>query len=258
MPALGRARGRRPAPRRARRRAGRRGRRTGPRPTFWRAARFASAPPERTSAMHTADVGPLRVSRLALGAMLLGDRAPAGEAERMLDAYVDAGGNLVDTADIYGDGASEETLAPWLARRRDEVVVATKVRFEVSDPGGAGPGPRTGCAAPATPACGGWASTSSTSTRSTRRTPTCRSAPRWRRSTGSCGPARCAPWAPRTSPPGSWPGPSRSRSARAGRRSCRCSRSTRSSSARSKWSSSRSAGRPGWPSCPGARSARAS
>src|SRR4029077_6432409 len=45
------------------------------------------------------------------------------------------------TADVYGDGASERTLAPWLARRRAEVGVATKVRFTVSDPGGAGLAP---------------------------------------------------------------------------------------------------------------------
>ena len=52
-----------------------------------------------------------------------------------------AGHNFLDTADVYGDGASEQTLAPWLARRRDEVVVATKVRFTVSDPGGSGLAP---------------------------------------------------------------------------------------------------------------------
>ena len=59
----------------------------------------------------------------------------------MLDAYVAAGHNFLDTADVYGDGTSEQTLAPWLARRRDEVVVATKVRFAVSDPGGSGLAP---------------------------------------------------------------------------------------------------------------------
>ena len=56
----------------------------------------------------------------------------------MLDRFLDAGGTFVDTADTYIDGASEETLRPWLARHRDEVVLATKVRFPVSDPGGQG------------------------------------------------------------------------------------------------------------------------
>jgi aryl-alcohol dehydrogenase-like predicted oxidoreductase len=91
--------------------------------------------------MDLVDLGPLRVTRLALGTMLMGDRTPPDEAHRILDAYVDAGHNLLDTADVYGDGLSERTLAPWLARRRDEVVVATKVRFGVSDPGGAGLAP---------------------------------------------------------------------------------------------------------------------
>jgi aryl-alcohol dehydrogenase-like predicted oxidoreductase len=73
--------------------------------------------------------------------MLMGGATPEDEAHRMLDRFLEAGGNFVDTADVYGDGVSEQVLAPWLARRRDEVVLATKVRFEVSDPGGAGLAP---------------------------------------------------------------------------------------------------------------------
>ena len=91
--------------------------------------------------MERVDLGPLRVSRLCLGTMLMGGRTPPDEAPRLLDAWVAAGHNFLDTADVYGDGASERTLAPWLARRRDEVVVATKVRFGVSDPGGSGLAP---------------------------------------------------------------------------------------------------------------------
>jgi aryl-alcohol dehydrogenase-like predicted oxidoreductase len=91
--------------------------------------------------MDTATLGPLTVSRVALGTMLMGDATPADEAHRMLDRFVDAGGTLIDSADTYGDGESERVLAPWLARRRDDVVVATKVRFAVSDPGGEGLAP---------------------------------------------------------------------------------------------------------------------
>jgi aryl-alcohol dehydrogenase-like predicted oxidoreductase len=91
--------------------------------------------------MDNATLGPLTVSRLALGTMLMGRATPADEAHRMLDRFVDAGGTFLDTADVYGDGESERVLAPWLARHRDEVVVATKVRFAVSDPGGAGLAP---------------------------------------------------------------------------------------------------------------------
>ena len=91
--------------------------------------------------MQTAALGPLTVSRLGLGAMLMGGDTPATEAHRILDRFLDAGGTFIDTADVYGDGGSERTLAPWLARHRDQVVIATKVRFAVSDPGGDGLAP---------------------------------------------------------------------------------------------------------------------
>ena len=88
--------------------------------------------------MQIATLGPLTVSRLCLGTMLMGGATPAKEAHLMLDRFLEAGGTFIDTADVYGDGESERTLAPWLARHRDEVVLATKVRFSVSDPGGEG------------------------------------------------------------------------------------------------------------------------
>jgi aryl-alcohol dehydrogenase-like predicted oxidoreductase len=91
--------------------------------------------------MHTTTLGPFTVSRIGLGTMLMGAKTPQDESHRMLDRYLEAGGNFLDTADVYSDGGSEETLAPWLARYRDDVVLATKVRFPVSDPGGAGLAP---------------------------------------------------------------------------------------------------------------------
>jgi aryl-alcohol dehydrogenase-like predicted oxidoreductase len=91
--------------------------------------------------METTSLGPLTVSRIALGTMLMGGDTPVDESHRILDRFLDAGGTLIDTADTYGDGLSERTLAPWLAKHRDEVVVATKVRFGVSDPGGQGLAP---------------------------------------------------------------------------------------------------------------------
>jgi aryl-alcohol dehydrogenase-like predicted oxidoreductase len=91
--------------------------------------------------VQTTTLGPLTVSRLALGAMLMGGKTPHYEAERILDRFRLAGGNLIDTADVYEDGGSERALARWLTHHRDEVVLATKVRFEVSDPGGAGLAP---------------------------------------------------------------------------------------------------------------------
>ena len=83
----------------------------------------------------------LTKSRLCLGTMSMGGRTGMAEAHAMLDAFVDAGHDFLDTADVYGDGAAERTLKPWLARRRDDVVVTTKVRFPVSDPGGEGLAP---------------------------------------------------------------------------------------------------------------------
>jgi aryl-alcohol dehydrogenase-like predicted oxidoreductase len=91
--------------------------------------------------METTTLGPFTVSRLCLGTMLMGAKTPVDESHRMLDRFLEAGGTFIDTADTYSDGGSEETLAPWLARHRDEVVLATKVRFGVSDPGGAGLAP---------------------------------------------------------------------------------------------------------------------
>ncbi|MEA2312317.1 MAG: hypothetical protein QOE28_2285 [Solirubrobacteraceae bacterium] len=88
--------------------------------------------------MDTTELGPFTVSRIALGAMHMGGKTPPEEAHRMLDAYLAAGGNFIDTADVYGDGESERTLAPWLADHRDEVVLATKLRMAVSNPPGEG------------------------------------------------------------------------------------------------------------------------
>ena len=91
--------------------------------------------------MQTTTLGPLTVSRLCLGTMLMGGATPASDAHQMLDRFIDAGGTFIDTADVYGDGESERTLAPWLVQHRKRVVLATKVRFAVSDPGGEGLAP---------------------------------------------------------------------------------------------------------------------
>ncbi|SDR99492.1 Predicted oxidoreductase [Friedmanniella luteola] len=76
----------------------------------------------------------LPVSPLTLGAMTLGnDDWGSGDdaSARILHAYVDAGGNAVDTADVYSGGRSEELLGRLLAERglRDRVVLATKYGF---------------------------------------------------------------------------------------------------------------------------------
>ena len=72
----------------------------------------------------------LRVSELFLGAMTFGEQGGVGaapdECRRIVDAYADAGGNVIDTAINYRGGASEEILGGLLAGRRDQFVLATK------------------------------------------------------------------------------------------------------------------------------------
>ncbi len=86
----------------------------------------------------------LRVSELILGAMTFGEAggvgAPPEECRRILDLYADAGGNTVDTAVNYRDGASEEILGELLAGRRESFVVGTKytVSRDRDDPNAAG------------------------------------------------------------------------------------------------------------------------
>lgn len=80
----------------------------------------------------------LRVSILSFGAMTFGG-APAIGATSGQDAVdqvrlcLDAGVNLFDTADMYGDGRSEEVLAAALGRHRDDVVLATKAHGRMGD-----------------------------------------------------------------------------------------------------------------------------
>lgn len=75
------------------------------------------------------------VSELALGTMTFGAETEEDEAHRIMDRYADAGGNLVDTADVYQHGASEEFVGRWLAAsgRRDDVLVATKANFAMGE-----------------------------------------------------------------------------------------------------------------------------
>ncbi|SFQ54603.1 Predicted oxidoreductase [Amycolatopsis arida] len=70
----------------------------------------------------------LRVSRVALGTMTWGTATDAEEAASQLVAFVDAGGTLVDTADVYGEGESERVLGSLLGDLvpREDVVLATK------------------------------------------------------------------------------------------------------------------------------------
>jgi aryl-alcohol dehydrogenase-like predicted oxidoreductase len=72
----------------------------------------------------------LHVSRPCLGTMMFGHSAQAPtdeqESRRIIDAFLAAGGNFIDTANIYTGGESEEVVGRAIAARRDDVVLATK------------------------------------------------------------------------------------------------------------------------------------
>ncbi|MCW3048236.1 MAG: Aryl-alcohol dehydrogenase [Solirubrobacterales bacterium] len=77
------------------------------------------------------------VSTLALGTMTFGEEADEDAAHAQLDVFVEAGGTLIDTADVYGNGVSEEIIGRWLGRQpaeiRSQMVLATKGRFRMGD-----------------------------------------------------------------------------------------------------------------------------
>lgn len=104
---------------------------------------------ERLAARRTLGRTGLTVSPVAMGTMQFGWTVSDVDAMRLLDVYVGMGGNLVDTADMYGGdqsiqsfavnhahvGVSEDTIGRWLATRhaRDEIVLTTKVRARMWD-----------------------------------------------------------------------------------------------------------------------------
>jgi aryl-alcohol dehydrogenase-like predicted oxidoreductase len=73
------------------------------------------------------------ISCLCLGTMTFGAETDEAGAHQQLDRFIDAGGTMVDTADVYADGRSEEIIGRWFARRTadvtERVVLATKGRF---------------------------------------------------------------------------------------------------------------------------------
>ena len=72
------------------------------------------------------------VSSFALGTMTFGTETNEDGAHAQLDRFVEVGGTLIDTADVYSAGVSEQIIGSWLAARsgaRDQIVLATKGRF---------------------------------------------------------------------------------------------------------------------------------
>jgi aryl-alcohol dehydrogenase-like predicted oxidoreductase len=77
----------------------------------------------------------VQVSTLALGAMNFGTigRTTQDEATAIVDAALDAGINLIDTADMYSQGQSEEMVGKAVTGRRDDLVLATKATMPMGD-----------------------------------------------------------------------------------------------------------------------------
>lgn len=81
----------------------------------------------------------LLVSELALGTMVFGEDSdrgtPEDQANALIEAYIEAGGNHFDLANVYAGGRAEEIVGKALVGRRADAVIATKVRW----PTGSGP-----------------------------------------------------------------------------------------------------------------------
>lgn len=79
----------------------------------------------------------MAVYPVAINGSVFGWTADAAAAAQVLDAFVDAGGNLISTADHYAGGRSETMIGSWLQRHdaRDTLVIATKVGRHPDSPG---------------------------------------------------------------------------------------------------------------------------
>ena len=87
--------------------------------------------------MEQRTLGPHAVSVVGLGCNNFGRRLDRAGTALVVGAALDAGITLFDTADVYGDGLSEEYLGAALGAQRDEVIVATKFGMDMPDGSGA-------------------------------------------------------------------------------------------------------------------------
>lgn len=74
----------------------------------------------------------LKVSELCLGCMTFGRESDETEAGRIVDRFIEAGGNFLDTANVYAAGRLEEITGRLIKERRHSLVLATKVRFNAN------------------------------------------------------------------------------------------------------------------------------
>jgi aryl-alcohol dehydrogenase-like predicted oxidoreductase len=78
----------------------------------------------------------IAVGMIALGTMYFGSETPEADAFAILDTFIEAGGDRIDTANLYVGGVSEEIIGRWFAARprdvTDCIVLATRCRFNAS------------------------------------------------------------------------------------------------------------------------------
>jgi aryl-alcohol dehydrogenase-like predicted oxidoreductase len=75
----------------------------------------------------------LMVSELCLGCMTFGRELDEEGSKEIVGRFLGAGGNFIDTADVYAEGVSEEITGSAIKGVREDVVLATKVRFPMGD-----------------------------------------------------------------------------------------------------------------------------
>ena len=75
----------------------------------------------------------LMVSELCLGCMTFGRELGDEGSRKIIARFLDAGGNFIDTADVYANGSSEEITGRAIKGARDDVVLATKIRFPMGE-----------------------------------------------------------------------------------------------------------------------------
>lgn len=76
--------------------------------------------------MHTRRIGSLEVTVVGLGCNNFGRRIDAAATKRVIDAAIESGINFFDTADIYGQGQSEDYIGRALGDRRKQIIITTK------------------------------------------------------------------------------------------------------------------------------------
>jgi aryl-alcohol dehydrogenase-like predicted oxidoreductase len=102
---------------------------------IWQGYRFLQKLVANLPAMEHRRLGGLEISRLGLGTMTWGRDTDENEAAQQLQHFFESGGNLIDTAAVYGDGDAERVLGGFIGTliKRDDAIIATKAGISVTD-----------------------------------------------------------------------------------------------------------------------------